>query len=152
MKIRYLKLKHWLLASLGSLLGVSLVGCDSAVEYGTPEATYHVKGIVTDTDGNPIPGIGVMEYRDWNTDEGVTRHGDTTDREGSYEVTYSYAFPGQSVSVDFHDVDGAQNGRYRDTTVTVGTDNVPLSGGSGEWYEGEGTITLNVELQPADEQ
>lgn len=37
MKIKYLKLKQWLLVSLGSLLGVSVASCTPACEYGTPK-------------------------------------------------------------------------------------------------------------------
>ena len=68
MKIKYLKLKHWLLVTLGGLLGISTVGCNTSCEYGTPEACYHVKGIVTNSKGEPIEGIGVIEIKRWNDD------------------------------------------------------------------------------------
>ena len=60
MKIRYLKLKNWLIAAMSGLLGLNL-GCDKffVEEYGCPEATYHLKGTVTNEDGQPIEGIGM---------------------------------------------------------------------------------------------
>ena len=60
MKIRYLKFKNWLLTLAAAALGINCTEC--AVEYGTPEATYHVKGTVSDPDGKPIPGIEVNHY------------------------------------------------------------------------------------------
>ncbi len=149
MKIKYLKLKQWLLVSLGSLLGVSVASCTPACEYGTPEATYHVKGTVTDGQGHPIQGIGVMEQMHWSDETHspvTTGYQDTTDKDGNYNVTLLGGFPHQPVTVDFNDIDGVQNGSYRDTMVTVATDDVPLTGGTGSWYEGEGNVTLNVTL------
>jgi len=151
MKARYLKLKNWLLVTLGGLLGVNVVGCDKsqsmACEYGTPETYYHVKGTVINEQGRPIPGIGVGERTQWN-EEGdslqLMGYRDTTDAEGRYKVDYNYAFPGQPLSLDFHDIDGPENGSYKDTVVTIPTDNVQLSGGDGHWYEGEGTIVQNI--------
>ena len=86
MKIKYLKLKNWLLVTLGGLLGINLVGCEkifnTACEYGTPEATYHVLGTVTNADGQPIPGIGVGRYNPWDEEADTlmsARYHDTTD-------------------------------------------------------------------------
>ena len=146
MKIRYLKLKHWLLVSLGGLLGISMTGC---LEYGCPEASYHLKGIVTDEQGQPIAGIGVQEIKQWNEADGsyqVTGYSDTTYKDGRYSLDFPYAFPGQPLSVDVHDIDGAANGSYNDTVVTINTEGVQLTGGDGHWNEGESTITHNITL------
>ena len=40
MKIKCLKLKHWLLVSLGGLLGITL-GCEQPDMYGTIETPYN---------------------------------------------------------------------------------------------------------------
>lgn len=153
MKIRYLKLKHWLLATLGGLLGVgTMISCEHgpfACEYGCPEATYHVKGVVSNEQGIPIAGIGVQEIKRWNDADGayrVTGYGDTTDKDGRYSLEFPYAFPGLPLSVDVHDIDGAANGSYNDTVVTINTESVELTGGNGHWYEGEGDITFNITL------
>ena len=76
MKIRYLKFKNWLLTLAAAALGINCTEC--AVEYGTPEATYHVKGTVSDPDGKPIPGIEVNHYG---------HPYDTTDPQGAYAFT-----------------------------------------------------------------
>ena len=149
MKIKYLKLKNWLLVTLGGLLGLSMTGCGVSCEYGCPEATYHVKGIITDEQGAPLEGIGVQEIKQWNDDEGqlqVMGYGDTTDKDGRYSLDFQYAFPGLPISVDVHDIDGAANGSYNDTVVSINTENVQLTGGNGHWYEGEGDITYNIIL------
>lgn len=146
MKIKYLKLKSWLLVSLGGLLGIN-VGCNMSMEYGTPEAHYQVKGTVANEQGEPIEGIGVGEVRRWIEEAGEVQfcgYKDTTDAEGRYKVDFDRAFPRQPLSLDFHDIDGAENGNYNDTTVTINTESVELTGGDGHWYEGEGTVIQNV--------
>ncbi|MBO7101060.1 MAG: radical SAM-associated putative lipoprotein [Bacteroidales bacterium] len=145
MKIKYLKLKSWLLVTLGGLVGVNLAGCEKM--YGTPEAHYQVKGTVANSNGEPIEGIGVGAHKQRNEEgDSVEFMGyrDTTDSEGRYKVDYNHAFPGTPLSVDFHDIDGVVNGSYNDTVVTINTENVQLSGGDGHWYEGEGTVIQNV--------
>ena len=90
MKIKYLKLKNWLLVALGGLLGVNLVGCDKglipAAEYGCPMSNYRVKGVVTDQNGNPIEGILVAQTG-------------RTDADGNYSVDIQGAFPGENLNV-----------------------------------------------------
>ena len=140
MKIKYLKLKHWMLITLGGLLGFNMASCDieAAEEYGCPMADYHVKGTVTNAEGQPIQGLagGLGE--------------ETTDSQGKYSVTINGAFPREPYQLDFCDVDSEQNGSYHDTTVTITTADVSLSGGDGHWYEGEGTITKDVVMRRAD--
>lgn len=152
MKIKYLKLKNWLLAALGGLLGINLAGCDDSNvpmsnEYGCPEATYHFKGIVTNTDGQPIEGIGVSKrylYHDENSVP-VFSYYDTTDADGRYSVDFRM-FPGATFSLQLCDIDGDENGSYNDTVVGIKTDDVQLTGGDGHWYDGEGTVTQNVTM------
>lgn len=157
MKVRYLKLKNWLLVSIGGLLGISLAGCEKiiepACEYGCPEAKYHVKGTVINDKGQPIEGIGVGKrylYHDENN-EPVFSYRDTTDADGNYSVD-NYSFPGEPFPLQFCDIDGDQNGSYNDTIVSVKTEDVHLTGGDGHWYEGEGTVTQNVVMQRTTEK
>lgn len=95
MKKGYLKFKSWLLTLAAAALGISCTEC--AVEYGTPEATYHVKGTVSDPDGRPIPGIEVNHYG---------HPYDTTDPQGAYAFTLKGAFPSLPIdNVTFADID-----------------------------------------------
>lgn len=142
MRIKYLKLKNWLLAMAAAALGMN-VSCEMAVEYGTPEAKYQVKGTVTAPDGKPVSGIEVSQ--NWGAE---SRHPfDTTDAQGCFETTIR-SFPREPIRLTFSDIDSAENGSYRDTTVNVPTRDVPLSGGDGHWYMGEGNVNVNVTLTP----
>ncbi|MBP5515582.1 MAG: hypothetical protein J6X86_01410 [Bacteroidales bacterium] len=96
MKIRYLKLKNWLLISLAGVLGINL-SCSGGVEYGCPKADFKVNDSVTDSDGNSVQDIDVERGR-----------GDTkTSSDGSYESRI-YDDPDFPVSYDdvFSDIDG----------------------------------------------
>ena len=99
MKIKYLKLKNWLLISLAGVLGIN-VSCDQMTEeYGCPMADFNVKGKVTDADGNAIRGIKVeMDY-----------YCDTTDANGNYSVRAN-SIPGDVSRFDvyFADIDGSE--------------------------------------------
>ena len=158
MKIKYLKLKNWLLVTLGGLLGVTLAGCEEQImtcEYGTPEATYHVKGTVTNAEGQPIKGIGVVPSKGWDSTGDsvrVDRYLDTTDADGRYNVTFDCHFPRTDISLELNDIDGVENGNYQDTIVTIKTDATPLTGASDHWYEGEGTIIQNVVMTEKTEK
>lgn len=142
MKIKYLKLKNWLLVSLSGLLGFNL-SCVRVDEYGCPEANFNVKGKVTAPNGTPIPGIQV------EMDSYGPR--DTTDADGQYSVT-SMSFPQtQTFNIAFSDIDSIENGLYKNDTVPVTFQRTEITGGDGHWYEGSATKTLNVTLQPKEE-
>lgn len=146
MKIKYLKLRHWLIAAFAGLLGIP-VACEHdplALEYGCPMATYHVKGTVTNDKGQPIPGIGVVRWDMGTPSEEDDVYGDTTDAEGRYDIISEYTPPGMYLKIDFRDIDGSENGSYNDTIVRVSTADVHLTGGDGHWFEGEGTVTQDV--------
>lgn len=154
MKIKYLKLKNWLLVSLGALLGINLAGCDEewgTEEYGCPQGTYRVKGTVTDVNGTPLAGIGVGQV--YTESGGVVlpdmRFLDTTDADGRYQVGFM-AFPDDRVEVNFVDLDGQENGLYRDTTITVSAPQSAFHGGDGNWNYGTAEITQDVVLTPAE--
>lgn len=154
MKIRYLRLKHWLLATLGGLLGLSMTGCGVECEYGCPEGVYHVKGTVTDEKGTPLEGIGVFQGLGTVVYGNDTILGDvyadTTDSDGRYEVRL-WCMPDQVAPVDFHDIDGDRNGLYSDTVVTVSAPASAFQGGDGEWNQGIAEITKDVVMHPVKE-
>lgn len=155
MKIKYLKVKNWLLLSVGGLLSLSLASCsqtneeDTPCAYGTPEASYRVKGTVVNEDGEPVAGIGVQKrYIDHVNGEAQYRYADTTDAEGKFNVKQILFDDGPNVvlPVEFHDTDGEQNGLYADTTVDVSFEGAHFSGGDGNWYGGEATREIEVTL------
>jgi putative lipoprotein (rSAM/lipoprotein system) len=152
MKIRYLKLKSWLLVSLGSLIGLQ-IGCSKDKEpdrgpsgaYGCPEAAYHVVGTVVNEEGEPIEGIRVGRYyrlpRYYN---------DTTGPDGRYDVCI-LGRPGGESSLEFDDIDDYQHGRYRDTIVRVSAPRDAFHGADGAWFEGTADVELDITLQRTDE-
>ena len=155
MKIKYLKVKNWLLLSLASLLGIS-TGCSTGCggeEYGCPEADYRVKGTVVDEQGAPVEGIGVMKRYEAHENR-VTQYSyaDTTDAEGRFDVKQSSS-PGYSyIPVEFHDTDSNQHGLYADTTVNVSFEGARFSGGDGNWFEGTATKEITVTLNKQSEK
>ena len=148
MKKRFLKLKSWLLISMAGLLGIPLA-CDRPLEYGTPEATYRVKGTVFNTEGHPVAGIGVnLRYLN---DRPSNLYQDTTDSDGCF-VCSMRNFPNiDTIKMDMHDTDGSIHGSYQDTTVNVLFSGATFSGGDGHWYKGEATREVEIELQYVDE-
>ena len=144
MKLKYLKLKHWLIALAAAALGMN-TSCIMPAEYGTPEAKYHVKGTVTAPDGNPVPGIEVS--RSWGVQAPSRLPFDSTDALGNFKTTLR-SFPREPIQLTFSDIDGVENGSYLDTTVNVPTRDIPLSNGDRHWYEGEGNVNVNVTLTP----
>ena len=127
MKIRYLKFKNWLLTLAATAMGIR-----------TPEATYHVKGTVSDPSGQPIPGIQISTY-------GYPR--DTTDDQGSYSFAHQ-DMPTQPIPITFSDIDSTLNGSYQDTTVSLPTTGIHLSGGDGNWNFGHGLVQFDITLTP----
>lgn len=121
MKIKYLKAKHWLLMSLGGLLGITL-GCEQPDMYGCPCTIFRVKGVVVNEDGNPIEGIGVgSKPMTQTSSDGVVMPGieyrDTTDSNGQFDVAYEDFPDVKNIKVDFHDID--ENGYYAPKEVSV---------------------------------
>lgn len=142
MKIMFLKVKKWLLVTVGGLLGLSSVNCTLSCEYGCPEADYHLKGTVTNENGVPIEGIVLQNNMQWGVEEC-----DTTDKGGNYSLYYHNVFPDLPIAVDVIDIDGEENGSYKDTVISINTEGIPLTGGDGHWDQGEATIMCNITLE-----
>lgn len=146
MKTRYFKFKNWLYTAVGGILGLNISGCSGSslfgidepvCEYGTPVATYQIKGRVTDMDNNPIENITVeMNYADTKTGA-----------DGTYEIM-SESFPHtEEFEMFFKDEDGDTNGSYVDTTVNVSFKDLPYTGGDGHWNSGVVKTTKDIKLR-----
>lgn len=148
MKIKYLKLKHWLLLSLGGLLGIN-VSCMFAMEYGTPEGTFRVKGTVVDQDGQPAVGIGVNPHRDRDNNSVYSA---VTDSRGRFTIQTT-GFPDDFTWwLHFTDADSAENGLYADTTWGVEFKASDLHGGDGNWDEGTATRTITFPIRKIESE
>lgn len=123
-------------------------GGDIRLEYGTPVATYHVKGKVVDAEtGLPIEGIRVKAgciYRG-NGTSWLTHRPEmlTSDKQGAFEKTVA-DFPSDAFRLIWEDVDGAANGAYVKDSVEVKVDK--FVGGKG-WNEGEATVEATLKAK-----
>lgn len=144
MRIHYLRLKKWLLAMAAAALGIN-VSCEMPCEYGTPEATYHVKGTITSPDGTPVQGIKVSQY--WISSTSYHTSLDTTNIQGDFDITFRQILL-DSIRLAFSDIDSTQNGLFRDTSIAIPALHIHLTGGDGHWYAGEGSVNVNITLTP----
>lgn len=133
-----------------ALMGVGLTSCVAKAEYGCPHADFEAKGIVTDEDGQPIPGIRVVLSADYpNPDiKGPT---DTlwTGNDGSYRyvpLDYGSDYPyHESIRFEFADVDGEANGgEFTDVDVEVPV--FQVKPGDGNWYDGAYEAGVDVTM------
>ena len=149
MKIRYQKVSGWLLTAFLSVLGFS--SCepwDMPVEYGTPNANYSVKGMVTDEANKPIPGIKVtigksgLPYNSYYDLKTLS-----TDANGQFVKSYiGESLRDITFSLTFEDVDGPLNGEFATKEQTVEIKMTELKDGSSSWYKGEATKEITVKL------
>lgn len=151
MKIRFLTVKSWLIATIGALLGINFTGCVFAVAYGTPEGTFRVVGTVVDQDGQPAVGIGVNRHRDWDNDNPDSyAYSAVTDSRGRFTAQIC-SFPEDFTWwLKFEDMDGPENGLYADTTWGVEFKASDLHGGEG-WNEGTATKAVTFPIRKIDE-
>ena len=146
------------LATLLTLLGFSKC-TEPEVEYGVPNADYTVKGIVVaKTDAKPIKGIRIGFSRVYP--EPVLMYGvmpqpyrsikaDTTDINGAYKLSDNFSvgeIQDNILPVYVQDIDGPENGAFNDTILNVDFENAKKTGKSTNWYEGEYSVGVKVEL------
>jgi putative lipoprotein (rSAM/lipoprotein system) len=140
-KNKFYKTSNSIIFGLLALLGFAS-SChkepNSMVEYGTPSAKFIVNGKVISPDSNKaIENIRVI------------MQGDTTktDNEGNYQVVDKYGFPSdQTYAIKFQDIDGATNGEYQNLDTIVEFKNPQFINGDGNWYSGETSKELDIEL------
>jgi putative lipoprotein (rSAM/lipoprotein system) len=137
-----------------------------AAEYGTPSATYKVKGkVVAQGNRQPIKGISVSaemggkttyttaEGNDITVYDPYNRAESGTDAAGAFDMQID-GFPENNakIRITFKDTDGAANGGLfatRQDTTTIPRSQ--LQNGSGGWYSGTATWdldTVELALQP----
>lgn len=140
MKDLIVHISAWLLCLIGFGSSVACSPGMVADEYGSPYASFEVKGKVTDQQGNPIPGIQV-------TCDAMYIQPVYTESDGSYAL-HGDGFPREKIQVSFEDVDGEENGGlFAARTVSVET--VHVKEGDGNWdfgvYEAEANAELSLD-------
>ena len=157
MKKHIIRLINICLATFLTLLGFS--NCEPREEYGVPNADYILKGKVVDkADAKPIKGISIGYYRGYNNPANLYRvsrdpnlrfNADTTDINGEYNFTQNSPIPAfldDEITVYVVDINGNENGLYRDTVINVSFENAEKSGKTKKWYVGKLTLNVDIEL------
>lgn len=151
----FIRILNWTLAVLLVLLGFS--NCEPMDEYGVPNADYNLKGKVVDkADAKPIKGIRIGYYGGYinqanmykvSRNPNVRFNADTTDIKGEYNFTQNSAIiPDGEIQVYVRDIDGNENGLYRDTVINANFENAVKSGKTKNWYVGKLTLNVDIEL------
>ena len=135
-------------ALLLAVLGIG--GCSTLEEvdtrmmaaYGVPTATYHVKGKVTDEQGNPIPDIEVSFYGVYYGSTGTPPGIDPfnvklkTNSQGNYLLEELH-YPYPKVRIQFEDKDGPANGgEFESETTQVDMTFKKDNRDKNPWYSG----------------
>lgn len=140
----------WLIATCLSALGfTSCNPFEVQLEYGTPNANYSVKGVVTDEANRPIPGIKVtigkqgLPYESFYDIKTMT-----TDPNGAFAKSYIGEFPRDlTFELTFEDIDGAANGEFKTRSENVVIKATELKDGGKSWFKGSATKEVTVKLE-----
>ena len=113
--------------------------------YGTPSATYKVKGVVvSEKDDAPIEGIRavfkIQPDATWGAETGYT------DSKGVFNLKNLDGYD-DKLYVELTDVDGEKNGSFRDTTVIADFSHVKFKGSSWENREVEKDLGI-IKMKP----
>lgn len=160
---KLIKGTNWALAGLLTLLGFS--GCSDddddgglVAEYGTPMASFVVKGKITDTDGKTLEGIQVVVP---TVDHYQVRPGVVYDKpvitaevhdtlytksNGEFEYKYSSGTPTDTVRIHMKFEDILTEPRFSSDSTNVSFLPEDLKGG-GRWNKGEAEKSVQVKLK-----
>jgi putative lipoprotein (rSAM/lipoprotein system) len=144
--ISYNQLIVWLIAFLGFSSSCTKGGGEVIVEYGVPSAKFIVKGTITSSlTQKAVAGVKVTFFNDT-----YLACSDTTNADGSYEVSLN-AFPeNHRFPIKIEDIDGVTNVSFASLDTAATFTNSVFSNGNSQWYKGETQQTLNLQVKPQD--
>jgi putative lipoprotein (rSAM/lipoprotein system) len=103
---RLIKSVNWILAGILSILGFSV--CVGPDEYGSPYATFSLRGKVTDKDGKPVKDIDIkLGFPETSYYNSVY-----TNKEGDYSMKFDF-YHIEEFNIIASDIDGDLNGSYQ---------------------------------------
>lgn len=189
MKVKFLKLKSWLLVTLMGVLGFSSCRSHKAIVnpveepeptplsgelpqpkpqprdeirlmYGVPTMDYMIRGQVKDADGRPVRNIrvnmlergmtvtaGQLQGDPERVKEWLTKTETTTDQDGRFVVRNS-GLPTTEVRFLVRDVDGEENGSFKDSMIEVPVDSESIDKtNAGGWNQGSFEKDVEVRLE-----
>lgn len=146
----YLSASNKMLAGLLTLLGFSVVSCNTTEEYGCPYADYKIKGKVVDEEGSPIPGIQVITPDPWNEYGYLQADTVISNNSGEFTTQPPTSSFGDDITfkVTAKDIDGEANGglfEEKETEVTFQKED--LKGASGNWFYGSAEKNVTIILK-----
>lgn len=136
-----------------SIIGFTLpvVGC-VPVMYGSPSATYEVKGKVLDNEGNPINGIKIV-LQDDATDPNPYEIAESQSLENGDYTIRNTTFPTNKLYLSVEDVDGTANGgEFEEQTIELDFSKVEATGDKGAWYEGTKSLEKQIVMQEKSDE
>lgn len=151
----YLSISNKILAGLLTLLGLSTTSCGSECEYGSPYATYDIKGKVVNEKGTAIPDMQVIiPAPDADNEEDLFVYRDTllTNSTGEFNKRLEVGSFGEDITfkIATQDIDGEANGGlFEDTVTEVAFKKEDLKGGDGNWYSGNAKKDVTITMKQA---
>lgn len=144
---------NWALAGLLSILGFSCSESDpnndTTEEYGTPYATFEIKGKVQNKEGKEIPDIQI-QIAAGRTNNSGGRY-DTipdlvkTDFKGEFNTNFSHA-PVNNLKIIVTDTDKEANGSYLNKTEEINLESDDFVDGD-KWYKGTAKKEITITLE-----
>ena len=157
----FIKNMNWALAGIIGMLGFTdCEKTESRIEYGSPYADYTVKGtVVNKTTGKPIEGIRVGYFPEvWSDEYGTSpeyyygpKKYVITNAKGEYKLS-ERSYHGYPKHIYGEDIDGEKNGSLQSKQLQIDFKDAVHSGKSKNWYDGEYTVTVNVELTEIEKE
>lgn len=134
----YLRMLSALLSLLGFATACSDTGC---VEYGSPHATFVVKGQITNrTSKAPIPDLKVVVGYD-------TLY---TDETGRYEARNTAPPMDMDFPFTIQDMDGVEHSTFVQKDTLISFTDPAFENPDGNWFFGTATKEVNIKLDPEE--
>lgn len=136
-----------IMMSVMALLGFNSCGGDSqdeiSCEYGSPYATYEIKGTVTNEVGEAIADIKIQALSEEGTHP--LFEPTLTNSQGKFTISGN-TFPVATLNVSAIDIDGEKNGNYetKDNLITI-TEDDRIENGK-EWYSGKFSKEIAIKM------
>lgn len=141
-----------LLAGLLTLMGFSMTSCNTDVEYGSPYATYEIKGKVVDEAGTAIPDIQVVIAESVDEEYALYAYRDTlkSNDKGTFDANIGLTSFGENTTFEIktEDIDGELNGgQFEEKTTEIAFKREDLKGADGHWFYGKATKEVTIVLK-----
>ena len=134
---------------------------EARLMYGVPTMEFRIQGQVKDAEGKPVRNIkinmlergmeasadGVLQGDPESVERWLESTAVSTDESGHFELTNS-GIPQEQVRLLVRDVDGKENGEFRNQLLEVDVDRSDIDGSNaGGWNQGTLKKNLDIKLE-----